>query len=43
MASRGQRRLSLSTQVLFGLFAGVIFGDLMAPLQNVGKAFAPLP
>jgi Na+/H+-dicarboxylate symporter/ABC-type amino acid transport substrate-binding protein len=43
MASGGRRRLSLSTQVLIGLIlgllAGVVFGDLMAPLQDVGKAF----
>ena len=43
MPSRCTFRLSLSTQVLIGLIlgllAGVIFGDLMAPLQDVGKAF----
>ena len=43
MPSGGQRRLSLSTQVLIGLIlgllAGVIFGELMAPLQDVGNAF----
>jgi proton glutamate symport protein len=43
MPSRSTWRLSLSTQVLIGLIlgllAGVVFGDLMAPLQDVGKAF----
>lgn len=43
MATGRKRRLSLSTQVLvglvLGLLAGVIFGEHMALLQNVGKAF----
>jgi proton glutamate symport protein len=43
MPSRSKWRLSLSTQVLIGLIlgllAGVVFGELMAPLQDVGKAF----
>ena len=43
MATRRKRRMSLSTQVLvglvLGLLAGVVFGEHMAPLQDVGKAF----
>src|SRR4029453_3270597 len=43
MPPREKRRLSLSTQVLLGLvlglLAGVCFGERMAPLQGVGKAF----
>jgi Na+/H+-dicarboxylate symporter len=43
MATGRKRRMSLSTQVLvglvLGLLAGVGFGEHMAPLQEVGKAF----
>jgi hypothetical protein len=43
MPWRSKLRLSLSTQVLIGLILGllasVVFGDLMVPLQDVGKAF----
>jgi L-cystine uptake protein TcyP (sodium:dicarboxylate symporter family) len=43
MATGSKRRMSLSTQVLaglvLGLLAGVGFGEHMAPLQDVGKAF----
>ena len=46
MSSRRVLRLSLSMQVLIGLIlgmlAGVVFGDLMAPLRDVGKAFVLL-
>jgi proton glutamate symport protein len=43
MATGRKRRMSLSTQVLvgllLGLLAGVVFGEHMALLQEVGKAF----
>jgi Na+/H+-dicarboxylate symporter len=43
MAPRKKWQLSISTQVLLGLvlglLAGVCLGELMAPLQEVGKAF----
>lgn len=43
MHSRRTLQLSLSTQVLLGLIlgllAGAVFGESMAPLQDVGKAF----
>ena len=43
MATGHKRRMSLSTQVLvglvLGLLAGVVFGEYVAPLQDIGKAF----
>ena len=43
MPPRKKFRLSVSTQVMLGLvlglLAGIGFGELMAPLQDVGKAF----
>src|SRR5262245_61966881 len=43
MATGRKRRMSLSTQVLvglvLGLLAGVVFGERMAPLHGVGRAF----
>jgi Na+/H+-dicarboxylate symporter len=43
MPPRKKLRLSISTQVMLGLvlglLAGICFGELMAPLQDVGKAF----
>lgn len=43
MATGRKRRMSLSTQVLvgllLGLLAGVVFGEHMAPLQDVGQQF----
>lgn len=43
MATQQRRRLNLSTQTLLalvlGLVAGIVCGDILAPLQDVGKAF----
>jgi Na+/H+-dicarboxylate symporter len=46
MQPREKLRLSISTQVflglVLGLLAGVRFGERLAPLQAVGKAFIVL-